>query len=219
NRDSMRVNGTFTMVFKVWKDIATILPYWFYEYCRVGHPIVKEEVKFSAYSCLIAWERGNRRKTNDQARFLDYEQFVVGEERETYASYWAEEILERIPGLQFAWGGGGARLGWYIEWSGRREMLPIARLRDPPLMSSSYDAEELWHLTHSMWRLVLTESARDTQRFKELENELAIAHIKIDSIDCQLYAHDLQLRSGRDVRVVPLPPGGSARTRQRKSGP
>ncbi|KAF6176389.1 hypothetical protein GIB67_024288 [Kingdonia uniflora] len=29
---------------------------------------------------------------------------------------------------------------------------------------------------------------------------------------------DLQLRRGRDVRVVPLPPGGGARTRQRGSG-
>ncbi|KAF6134038.1 hypothetical protein GIB67_038329 [Kingdonia uniflora] len=29
-----------------------------------------------------------------QAGFLDCEQFVVGEERETYASYWAEQILE-----------------------------------------------------------------------------------------------------------------------------
>ncbi|KAF6157672.1 hypothetical protein GIB67_037245 [Kingdonia uniflora] len=35
----------------------------------------------------------------------------------------------------------------------------------------------------------------------------------------QLYAHDLQLRRGRDVRVVPLPPGGDTRTRQRGSGP
>ncbi|KAF6173954.1 hypothetical protein GIB67_039905 [Kingdonia uniflora] len=69
NRDLMRVHGTFTAVFKVWKDIATLLAlrdavvkifgqfmdirlgnsdnrliqYWFYEYCGVGHPIVKEE--------------------------------------------------------------------------------------------------------------------------------------------------------------------------------
>ncbi|KAF6143758.1 hypothetical protein GIB67_031065 [Kingdonia uniflora] len=51
-----------------------LLTHWFYEYCGAGHPIVKEEVKFSAYPCLIAWERGNRRKTNDQATNL----FILG---------------------------------------------------------------------------------------------------------------------------------------------
>ncbi|KAF6152647.1 hypothetical protein GIB67_008084 [Kingdonia uniflora] len=112
----------------------------------------------------------------------------------------------------------GPDLGWYIEWTGRREMLPIARLRDPPPMSSSYSAEELWYLTHGMRRLVLTESVQDAQRFKEFEDELTIAYMQIDSIDHQLYAHDLQLRRGRDVRVVPLPPGGGARKRQGRSG-
>ncbi|KAF6146528.1 hypothetical protein GIB67_008814 [Kingdonia uniflora] len=167
-----------------------LLPYWFYEYCEVGYPIVKEEVKYLAYPRLRAWERGNRKKTNDQAAnmfiigryhidhrtvetitwepwfdsavsetedvlnlklisrkriphqvpnenyeyymgdrcwrqvigevhipldpslsisshistpvlhemrqagFINCEQFAVGEERETYASYWAEQILE-----------------------------------------------------------------------------------------------------------------------------
>ncbi|KAF6149098.1 hypothetical protein GIB67_038881, partial [Kingdonia uniflora] len=47
-----------------------LLPYWFYEYCGVGHPIVKEEVKYPAYPHLRAWERGNRKKTNDQATNL-----------------------------------------------------------------------------------------------------------------------------------------------------
>ncbi|KAF6154669.1 hypothetical protein GIB67_000553 [Kingdonia uniflora] len=45
----------------------------FYKYCG-GHPIVKEEVKFSAYPRLRAWERRNRRKTNDQATNL----FILG---------------------------------------------------------------------------------------------------------------------------------------------
>ncbi|KAF6148666.1 hypothetical protein GIB67_042625 [Kingdonia uniflora] len=85
-------------------------------------------------------------------------------------------------------------------------------------MSFSYGAEKLWHLTHGMRRLILVESARGTQRFKELEDELAISHRQIDSTDHQLYAHDLQLRRGHNVRVVPLPPGGGARTRQRGSG-
>ncbi|KAF6152698.1 hypothetical protein GIB67_021358 [Kingdonia uniflora] len=255
-----------------------LLMYWFYEYCGVGHPIVKEEVKFSAYPRLRARKRWNRRKTNDQATnlfilgryhidhhtiemitwepwlesevseienvlaakllshkrmplqvcwrqlegetrisldpplsmsphispralhkmrqagFLDCEQFVVGEERETYASYWAEKISEvghmftdsqRMGNIDlfgpttlragitlvmvysasqdFSLPGEaeGTDRGWHMMWTGRRKMLPIAHLRDPTPMSSSYGAEELWHLTHGMRRLVLTKSARD----------------------------------------------------------
>ncbi|KAF6142637.1 hypothetical protein GIB67_015123 [Kingdonia uniflora] len=151
-----------------------------------------------------------------QAGFVDREQFVVGEVRETYASYWAEQILEDIilPGEAE-----GPDLGWRMQWTGRRENLPIACLRDSPPMSSSYGTEELWHLTHGMRRLILAESARDAKRIQEVEEELAIARRQIDSIDHQLYAHDLQLRRGRDVRVVPLTPGGGARTRQRRSCP
>ncbi|KAF6173484.1 hypothetical protein GIB67_027179 [Kingdonia uniflora] len=86
-------------------------------------------------------------------------------------------------------------------------------------MSSSYDAEELWHLTHGMRLLVVAEFALDAQRLQVVEYELAISSRQINSIDHQLYAHDLQLRRGCDVRVVPLPPGGGARTRQRGYGP
>ncbi|KAF6135530.1 hypothetical protein GIB67_015383 [Kingdonia uniflora] len=277
---------------------SQLLTYWFYEYCGVGHPIVKEEVKFSAYPRLRAWKRGNKKKTNDQAYnffmlgryhidhhiietitwepwlefavseiedvltanllsrkrmplqvpngnceyylgdrcwrqltgearipldpplrmsshirlatlqkmrqagFLDCEQFVIGEERETYASFWVEETskvghlltnsqrmgnidLFRPTALRanitlvvvtsasvhslsqdFSLPGKpeGPNPGWHMEWTGRREMFPIHRLRNPPPMSSSYDAEELWHLAHGMRRLVLTESARDDQR-------------------------------------------------------
>ncbi|KAF6134093.1 hypothetical protein GIB67_035647 [Kingdonia uniflora] len=299
----MRVHGTFTLVFKVWKDIATLpavrdavvnifgkfmdirlgnsdnrlIQYWFYEYYGVGHPIVKEEVKYPAYLRLRTWEKGNKRKTNNQAanlfiigkyhidhrtvetiiwepwfdsavsetedvlnakllsrkriplqvpngnceyylgdrcwrqvtgevripldpplsmslhispatlhemrqaRFVDCEQFVVGEVRETYASYWAEQISEvghmltdsqRMGNLHlfgpnalragitpvvvtsasihslsqdFSLSGEaeGPDLGWHMQWTGRRENLPIARLRDPPPMSSSYGTEEL----------------------------------------------------------------------------
>ncbi|KAF6151238.1 hypothetical protein GIB67_002937 [Kingdonia uniflora] len=49
---------------------SQLFEYWFYEYCGVGHLIVKEEVKFSAYPCFRAWERGNMMKTNDQATNL-----------------------------------------------------------------------------------------------------------------------------------------------------
>ncbi|KAF6152678.1 hypothetical protein GIB67_041209 [Kingdonia uniflora] len=83
----------------------------------------------------------------------------------------------------------GPDLGWHMVWIGRREMLFIARLRDPPPMSSSYGAEELWHLIHGMRRLALVEFVRDAQRLQEMADELAIAHIQIDSIDHQLYAH------------------------------
>ncbi|KAF6161495.1 hypothetical protein GIB67_009374, partial [Kingdonia uniflora] len=44
----------------------------------------------------------------------------------------------------------GPVLGWHMEWTGRHEMFPIHRLRDPPPMSSSYGVEESWHLTHGM---------------------------------------------------------------------
>ncbi|KAF6149770.1 hypothetical protein GIB67_017503 [Kingdonia uniflora] len=78
----MRVHNTFTTVIKVWKEISTIpfvrdrvgLEYWFYEYCGVGHPIVKEDVKFLAYPHFRARKRGNMRKTNDQATNL----FILG---------------------------------------------------------------------------------------------------------------------------------------------
>ncbi|KAF6166762.1 hypothetical protein GIB67_005638 [Kingdonia uniflora] len=330
-----------------------LLLYWFYEYYGVGHPIVKEEVKYPAYPRLKAWERGNRRKTNDQAanlfiigkyhidhhtietitwetwfdsevsetedvlnakllshkrmplqvpngnckyylgdrcwrqvtsevripldpplsmsphisplalhemrqaRFVDCEKFTVGEERETYASYWAKQTSEvshmltdsQRMGNQDLFGSTAIRagiipvvvtlalvhslsqdfslpgeakgpdLGWHMEWTGRRERLPIARLRDPPPMSSSYGTEELWHLTHGMQRLVFAESARDAQRFQEVKDELVIARRQINSIDHQLYAHDQHLRRGHDLRVVPLPPGGGKRTRQHGSGP
>ncbi|KAF6155972.1 hypothetical protein GIB67_039303 [Kingdonia uniflora] len=54
--------------------ISQLLEYWFYEYFEVGHPIVKEDAKFSAYPRLRAWERGNRKKGNDQATNL----FILG---------------------------------------------------------------------------------------------------------------------------------------------
>ncbi|KAF6160951.1 hypothetical protein GIB67_007592 [Kingdonia uniflora] len=192
-----------------------------------------------------------------QAGFLDYEQFVVGEERENYALYWAEQILEvghllidsqRMGNIDLfgptALKAGitpmvvtlasahslsqdlslrgepeGPDLGWHMEWTGRCEMFPIHRLRDAPPMSSSYGAVELWHLTHGMWRLFLVESARDNQRLQELTDENVTLRRHLDSVDDQLHAHDLRLRRGCDVQVVPLPHGGGSRTRQRGSGP
>ncbi|KAF6135781.1 hypothetical protein GIB67_028637 [Kingdonia uniflora] len=143
------------------------LLYWFYEYCGVGHPIVKEELK------------GEERILLDPP---------LREERETYTSCWAEQTSEvgymladsqrmgnidlfeltvlragitfvvvmlasvhrlsqdfSLPGEEE-----GPDLRWHMEWTGRRERLPIARLWDLPPMSSSCDAEELWHLTHGL---------------------------------------------------------------------
>ncbi|KAF6170444.1 hypothetical protein GIB67_030127 [Kingdonia uniflora] len=275
------------------RSISDTDAYWFYEYCGVGHPIVKEDVKYYIdYRTVdtITWEpwlesavsemegvltaklisrkrmplqvpNGNyeyylgdrcwRQLAGEahfpldpllsmslhispaalqemkQAGFLDCEQFVVEEERETYATYWAEQTLEvghmltdsqrmgnidlfRLTALRtgitlvvvtlasvhslsqdFSLPGEaeGSDPGWHIEWTGRHEMLPIARMRDLSPISSSYDAEKLWHLTHGMGRLILAESGRDAQRLQKLTDELVIAHMQIDSIDHQLYAH------------------------------
>ncbi|KAF6170905.1 hypothetical protein GIB67_014722 [Kingdonia uniflora] len=116
-----------------------------------------------------------------QAEFVDYEQFVVGEVRETYASYRAEQIL---------------KVGHMLTDS--------QRMRNLDLFGPS---------------ALRAESARNAQRIQEVEEEFAITRRQIDSIDHQLYAHDLQLRRGRDARVVLLPLRGGARTRQRGSGP
>ncbi|KAF6175759.1 hypothetical protein GIB67_035886 [Kingdonia uniflora] len=53
---------------------SQLLEYWFYEYCGVGHLVAKEEVKFSSYPHLRAWERGNRKKIHDKATNL----FILG---------------------------------------------------------------------------------------------------------------------------------------------
>ncbi|KAF6138231.1 hypothetical protein GIB67_011071 [Kingdonia uniflora] len=44
--------------------------YWLYEYCGVGHPIVSNTLKMTSYPRLKAWEKGNRKKTNNQAENL-----------------------------------------------------------------------------------------------------------------------------------------------------
>ncbi|KAF6147198.1 hypothetical protein GIB67_039328 [Kingdonia uniflora] len=49
---------------------SQFLKYLFYDNCGVGHPIVKETLKFTSYPGLKAWEKGNRKKTNDQATIL-----------------------------------------------------------------------------------------------------------------------------------------------------
>ncbi|KAF6160109.1 hypothetical protein GIB67_018889 [Kingdonia uniflora] len=161
--------------------------YWFYEYCGVGHPIVKEkvtgEVRIPLDPPLSMSPHISPAALHEmrQAEFVDCEQFVIGEERETYASYWTKQTLkvghmlkdsQRTGNLDlfgpsalragiipmvvmsasvhslsqdFSLPGEaeGPDLGWHMEWTGRRERLPTARLTDPPPMSSSYGAEEL----------------------------------------------------------------------------
>ncbi|KAF6149240.1 hypothetical protein GIB67_026096 [Kingdonia uniflora] len=63
------------------------------------------------------------------------------------------------------------------------------------------------------------KSAQDAQRLKELTDKNVTLRRRLDSVDDQLYTHDLHMRRGRDVRVVPLPPGGGAKTGQSRSGP
>ncbi|KAF6154611.1 hypothetical protein GIB67_023402 [Kingdonia uniflora] len=187
------------------------LTYWFYEYCRVGHPIVKEEVKYHIDHRTvetITWEpwfdsavsetddvTGEVRISLDpplsmsphispaalhemrQAGMGNLDLFGPSALRAgitpvvvTSASVHSLSQNFSLPGEAE-----GPDLGWHMEWIGQRERLPIACLRDPPPMSSSYGIEKLWHLTHGMRRLVLAESARDAQRLQEVEDELAIA--------------------------------------------
>ncbi|KAF6143203.1 hypothetical protein GIB67_035617 [Kingdonia uniflora] len=243
--------------------------YCFYEYCEVGHPIVKEEVKYLAYPNLRAWKRGNRRKTNDQAADL----FIIGKYHIDHRNFmkiiwepWfdstmseTEDVLnvkllsrKRIP-LEVP----NRNCEYYIGNRYWRQVTGEVRIPlNPPLSMSPHissatlaeqtsevdhmlaDSQRMGNLdlfgpttlragitpvvvtsasVHSLSQdFCLPESVRDAQRLQVVEDELAIACRQIDSIDHWLYAH---LRRGRDVRVVPLPPGGDTRTRQHGSGP
>ncbi|KAF6150888.1 hypothetical protein GIB67_020971 [Kingdonia uniflora] len=157
-----------------------------------------------------------------QASFVYCDQFVIREERETYASYWANKTYEVGHLLIDSHRMGNIDLfGPTALRAGRREMLPIHHLRDPPPMSSFYDTEELWPLTHGMQRLALAEAARDAQTNQDLTDKNVALIRNMDSLNDQLYSHNLHLRRGNEVRAVPLPPGGGARTRQgtREHGP
>ncbi|KAF6157884.1 hypothetical protein GIB67_015200 [Kingdonia uniflora] len=71
------------------------MQYRFYEYCGVGHPIVKEDVKFSAYPRLRAWKRGNKKKINDQANNL----FMLGK---YHIDHQTIETITWRPWLEYA---------------------------------------------------------------------------------------------------------------------
>ncbi|KAF6150237.1 hypothetical protein GIB67_000111 [Kingdonia uniflora] len=143
-----------------------LLPYWFYEYCGVGHLIVKEDVKYHIDHRTV--------------ETITWEPWFDSAVSET------EDVLN-------------------TKLLSRRRM----SLQVP-------NGNNEYYLGDRCWRQVTGE---DAQRLQNVEDELAISRRQIDSIDHQLYAHDLQLRRGRDVRVVPLPPGGGTRTRQYGSGP
>ncbi|KAF6172410.1 hypothetical protein GIB67_025915 [Kingdonia uniflora] len=46
---------------------SQLIEYWFYDYCRVGHPIASNALKMTSYPRLKAWEKGNKKKINNQA--------------------------------------------------------------------------------------------------------------------------------------------------------
>ncbi|KAF6155031.1 hypothetical protein GIB67_035778 [Kingdonia uniflora] len=174
-----------------------LLPYWFYEYCGVGYPIVKEEVtgevRIPLDPPLSMSPHISPAALHEMryARFVDYSQrmgnldlFRPSTLRAgiTPVVVTSTSIHSLSQNFSLPDEAKGPDLGWNMKWTGR-------------------------------------QSAWDAQRFQKVEDELVIARRQIDSIAHQLYAHDLQLRRRRDVRVVPLPPGGGARTRQRGSGP
>ncbi|KAF6167878.1 hypothetical protein GIB67_027656 [Kingdonia uniflora] len=138
-----------------------------------------------------------------QAEFFECEQFVIGEERETYTSYWVEQSLE--VGLQLI---DSQRMG-NIDLFGPTAL----RVGITPMVVMSASVHSL-----SQDFSLSGKSALDAQRLHELTDENATLRWHLDSVDDQLYVHDLHQRRGRDVRAVPLPPGGGARMRQRGSG-
>ncbi|KAF6159630.1 hypothetical protein GIB67_034592, partial [Kingdonia uniflora] len=172
-----------------------LLTYWFYEYCRVGHPIVKEEVTDEVHIPLdpplnmLSHISPVALHEMRQAGFLDYS--------------------ERMGNIDL------------FEPTALRVGIKLVVVTPVSVHSLSQDfnlpgeaegPDPGWHMDGQ------DESAWGTQRLQEVEDVLAIARRQIDSIDHQLYSHDLQLRRGRNLRVVPLPPEGGARTRQRRSG-
>ncbi|KAF6172683.1 hypothetical protein GIB67_042006 [Kingdonia uniflora] len=195
-----------------------LLLYWFYEYCGVGHPIVKEEVKCHIDHRTvktITWEPWFDSAVFEiedvlNAKLISRKRMPLQVPNENYKYYlgdrcWRQVIgqvrilldppLNMLPHISpvalhemrqarmgnldlfgptalkagiipvvvtstsvhslsqdFSLLGEveGPDLGWHMEWTGRRERLPIACLRDPSSMSLSYGAKELWHLTHGM---------------------------------------------------------------------
>ncbi|KAF6159635.1 hypothetical protein GIB67_034597 [Kingdonia uniflora] len=193
---------------------SQLLEYWFYEYCGVGHPIVKEEVKFSAYQLLKTWERGNKRKINYQAAnllvselddirivsLLSRKKMPLQVPNGNYEYYLGDRCWRQLTGTV------GIPLDHPFNMSPHLSLTDLQAMRQADFVDYMFGPSAL--------RAVITPVVR----IQELTDELATAHRHIGSIDDQLYSHDLHLRRGHDVRVVPLPPGGGAMMRQREFG-
>ncbi|KAF6157737.1 hypothetical protein GIB67_037310 [Kingdonia uniflora] len=136
---------------------------------------------------------------------------LEGEERKTYTLYWAEQTSKVGHMLTDSQRMGNINMFEPIVLRAGIIAVVITSAsvhslsQDFSLPGEAKEPDPGWHME---W--IGRQSARDAQRFKELENELVIAHKKIE---------DLQLRRGRDIGVVPLPPRGGVRTRQRESSP
>ncbi|KAF6154483.1 hypothetical protein GIB67_028375 [Kingdonia uniflora] len=196
------------------------MQYWFYEYCGVGHPIVKEEVKFSAYPRIRAWEKGNRRKTNDQATNL----FILGkyhiDHRTIETITWKPWLDSTVSEIEELTGEAHIPLDPPLSMSPHISSAALQEIRQAGFLDcEQFVIGEERKTYASYWAKQTLESARDAQRLQEFTDENVTLRRHLDSVDDQLYAHDLHLRRGCDVRVVPLPPGGGARMRQHGSCP
>ncbi|KAF6162617.1 hypothetical protein GIB67_003163 [Kingdonia uniflora] len=146
-----------------------------------------------------------------QVGLVDCEQFVIGEERETYASYWANQTVKVGPLLK------------NLQRMGNIDLFrpSVLRVAITPVVVTSTSVDSLSQDISLPGEPEGPDSrvcARHPED-QELTDENTTLTRHLDSVDGQKYAHDLHLRRGRDVRVVSLPPGGSARARQRGSGP
>ncbi|KAF6144903.1 hypothetical protein GIB67_041489, partial [Kingdonia uniflora] len=178
--------------------------YWFYEYCGVGHPIVKKEVKYPTYPRLRAWERGNKRKTNDQATNL----FIIDR---YHIDHRIAETITWEPWFDFA----------VSETENVLNAKLLSRKRIP-LQVPNGNCK--YYLGDRCWRQVTGEVRISLDPPLSMSPHIipvALHEIRLAGfVDCEQFVvgEDLQLRRGGDERVVPLPPGGGARTRQRGSG-
>ncbi|KAF6145601.1 hypothetical protein GIB67_037634 [Kingdonia uniflora] len=191
---------------------SQLLEYCFYEYCGVGHPIVKEVVKY-----LID------HRTIETIAWRPWLESAVSELDDVRTTSLLSR--KRMP-LQVLNG----KCEYYLGNRCWRQLTGTAGEEQETY--ASYWAEETAEVDHLLTdsqrmgnidmfgpSTFRAESVQDAQRLQELTDENVTLRRHLDSVDDQLYAHDLHLRKGRDVRGVPLPPGGGAKMRQCRSGP
>ncbi|KAF6137702.1 hypothetical protein GIB67_023636 [Kingdonia uniflora] len=190
------------------------------EYCGIGHPIVKEEVKFSAYPRLRAWEKGNRRKTNDQATNM----FILGRYHIDHRTIetitwepWLESTVSEIEDVLTAKLLSRKRMPlqvpnrnceYYLGDIYCRQLSSEARISlDPPHSMSP-------HIRPAALQEIRQAGFLDCEQFVVEKERETYASYWAEQI-----LEDLWLRRWRDVQVVPLAPGSGLRMRQRGSGP